>query len=75
MHLSIITSVLTFVSPALTFSILREPNYVPLRYNMTGVLDEGLKVPGDSPAHYVGDNSRDILEIGSLTLTPNPPIE
>ena len=34
-----------------------------------------VKVPGDSPAHYLGDPSNDILDIESLNLVPNPPRE
>ena len=32
------------------------------------------KVPGDSPAHFNGNTSSDILTIDRLDLIPNPPI-
>lgn len=31
------------------------------------------RVPGDSPAEFVGDPSNDVLVIESLDLCPNPP--
>ena len=39
----------------------------------TGLQEQS--VPGDSPAYYTGDPSTDVLEIESLDLMPNPPME
>lgn len=51
------------------------PNDVRGLQQATMSIEEAFAVPGDSPCHYVGDPSNDVLIIEALDLEPNPPIE
>ncbi|KAI5855966.1 putative Phosphatidylglycerol/phosphatidylinositol transfer protein [Tricharina praecox] len=70
MKFSVITSVL-FMAVSVSAGSFFQQQSIDVRSDVGAGLT---KVPGANPLFYCGDNSKDIVKIQSLNLTPNPPL-